>query len=116
MARESQSIVPPAPLLEEDNKPLPEGDSTAVDITVLDPSEMTDEMKDAVIRHFQANLSNYQDRYEYMEKNAQSAYQQSRELREVYDQLLKESAVKINLLKQNISTLYQNSLMIKLGE
>ena len=51
-----------------------------------------------------------------MKRNAESAYQQTRRLEEAYSNLVRESQAKIQLLKQNIATVYQNSLIVKLGE
>ena len=83
---------------------------------MIDPSEMSDEGKDAVIRHFQKSAGVYQDQYDLMKRNAESAYQQARRLEEAYSNLVRESQAKIQLLKQNIATVYQNSLIVKLGE
>ena len=83
---------------------------------MIDPSEMSDEGKDAVIRHFQQSAGVYQDRYEMMQRNAESAYKQARDLEQAYSNLVRESQAKIQLLKQNIATVYQNSLIVKLGE
>lgn len=86
------------------------------DLTMTDPSEMSEEVKDAVIRHFQQSAGVYQDRYDLMKRNAESAYKQARDLEQAYSNLVRESQAKIQLLKQNIATVYQNSLIVKLGE
>ena len=86
------------------------------DLAMTDPSEMSDEVKDAVIRHFQKSAGVYQDQYEMMQRNAESAYKQARDLEQAYSNLVRESQAKIQLLKQNIATVYQNSLIVKLGE
>ena len=82
------------------------------ELLMTDPSEMSDEVKDAVIRHFQKSAHVYQQQYEHMSRNAQSSYQQARALEEEYHKLERESKAKIQLLKQNISTIYQNSLIV----
>lgn len=82
------------------------------ELLMTDPSEMTDEVKDAVIRHFQKSTHVYQQQYEQMSRNAQSSYERARALEEEYHKLTRESKAKIQLLKQNISTIYQNSLIV----
>ena len=104
------------PCIDEDFIHAQQKEQISRDLAMTDPSEMSEEVKDAVIRHFQQSAGVYQDRYEMMQRNAESAYKQARELEQAYGNLVRESQAKIQLLKQNIATVYQNSLIVKLGE
>ena len=104
------------PRIDEDFIHAQQEEQISREYLMLDPSEMSDEGKDAVIRHFQQSAGVYQDRYEMMQRNAESAYKQTREVEQAYSNLVRESQAKIQLLKQNIATVYQNSLIVKLGE
>jgi hypothetical protein len=104
------------PCIDEDFIHAQQEEQISRDLAMTDPSEMSEEVKDAVIRHFQQSAGVYQDRYEMMQRNAESAYKQARDLEQAYSNLVRESQAKIQLLKQNIATVYQNSLIVKLGE
>lgn len=104
------------PCIDEDFIHAQQEEQISRDLAMTDPSEMSEEVKDAVIRHFQQSVGVYQDRYEMMQRNAESAYKQARDLEQAYSNLVRESQAKIQLLKQNIATVYQNSLIVKLGE
>jgi FtsZ-binding cell division protein ZapB len=82
------------------------------DCYMLDPKKMTDKEKNDVILFFQNAVEEIQNKYRILDQNTQGAFMQARILQDENERLKREMSTKINLLKQNISIMYQNSLLI----
>lgn len=85
------------------------------DCYMTDPKKMTDKEKNDVILFYQASVEEIQAKYRALDQNTQGAFAQARQLQEENERLRREAATKVNLLKQNISTLFQNSLLVEMG-
>ena len=86
------------------------------EIYTLDPKKMTETERIAVIKFFQVNVQNLYTDFEQYKKNTEGAFEQARTLREQNERIKTEARAKIGLLKQNLSTVYQNALLITMED
>lgn len=84
------------------------------DCYMENPKKMSDKERNDVILFFQASIEEIQAKYKALDSNTQGAFAQARQLQDKNGNLEREARAKISLLKQNISTLYQNSLLIEM--
>lgn len=86
------------------------------DCFYLDPKKLNDTEKNALIKFMQEQLVITAEKLENLQNNTQGAFEQTRILKIENDSIKKEAQVKINLMKQNISLMYQNTLMITMED
>lgn len=103
----------PAPAsVKKRRKPAAKPNRLPQDCYMEDPKKMTDKERIDVIAMFQNQMEDFRRNYAKLDETAQSAFAQARTLRDKNEKLRRESQAKINLLKQNIATTYQNSILI----
>ena len=96
------------------SKSLQTPNRAAADCYTTDPTKMTEKEKIDVILFYQKNMESLYQQFESYKKNTESAFEQVRILRNDNEKIRNESRAKINLLKQNINMMYQNSLLVEM--